>query len=75
MKRWLCVQTNPTREEIRNHLERQCVSCVLLEAEHDRSVGDDANPWLRYKRAGICLVANPAWLDSQRELIIEAGLL
>jgi hypothetical protein len=75
MKRWLRDQANPHREEIRNHFERQCIGCVLLESEHDRSVGNDENPWFRYKHAGIYLALNPAWPDTQRTLILEAGLL
>jgi hypothetical protein len=75
MKRWLGARTNPTREDFRIHLERQCVSCVLLESEHDRSEGNDANPWLRYKKAGIRLVSNPAWPDAQRAWIMEADLI
>lgn len=70
-----------TREEIRELLERQCVSCVLLESEHPRRVrGTSPNSWLRYKNAGIRLADNPTWLDSrlgsrQRAMIIEEGLV
>jgi hypothetical protein len=60
---------------IRNLLDVRCVSCVVLESEHDRLSGHDLNPWFRYKDAGIRLVENPAWLDRQRSLILEAGLL
>lgn len=75
MKRWLSGQAKPNREEIRNHFERQCVGCVILETEHDRTRGDDENPWLRYKNAGITLALNSAWPDTQHVLIGEAGLL
>jgi hypothetical protein len=76
MKLLLARKGPLTREEIRHLLERQCLSCVLLESEHDRTEGHDTNPWLRYKSAGnIRLADNPAWLDRQRELIMEAGLL
>ncbi len=64
-----------TPEGIRNLLDLQCVSCVVLESEHDRLSGHDRNPWLRYKDAGIRLVENPVWLDRQRSLILQAGLL
>jgi hypothetical protein len=75
MKRWLRDQKNLTREEIQIHFERQCIGCVVLESEHDRTGGNGENPWLRYKRAGITLALNPDWSDTQRTLIIEAGLL
>jgi hypothetical protein len=64
-----------TPEGIRNLLDLLCVSCVVLESEHDRLSGHDLNPWLRYKDAGIHLVENPAWPDRQRSLILQAGLL
>jgi hypothetical protein len=76
MKSLLASRYPLTREEIREQLERQCMSCVLLESEHDRSAGHDSNPWLRYTNAGnIRLADNPAWLNSQRKAIIQAGLL
>jgi hypothetical protein len=76
IKLLLARKNSPTREEIRELLERQCISCVLLESEHDRSAGHDPNPWLRYTNAGnIRLADNPAWPDSQRKTIIQAGLL
>jgi hypothetical protein len=76
IKLLLASKDNPTKEEIRELLERQCMSCVLLESEHDRSAGHDSNPWLRYKKVGdIRLANNPAWLESQRKAIIQAGLL
>jgi hypothetical protein len=68
IKLLLASKNSPTREEIRELLERQCMSCVLLESEHDRSAGHDPNPWLRYTNAGnIRLADNPAWPDSQRK--------
>ena len=75
MKSWLRNQGKLNRDEIRNHFERQCVGCVVLESEHDRKHGDDQNPWLRYNIAGITLAQNSAWLDAQRVLIDEVGLI
>jgi hypothetical protein len=75
MKRWLRDHVNPHRKEIQNHFERQCIGCVVLESEHPRAERNDENPWLRYKSVGINLAPNPAWSDTQRALIVEAGLL
>ncbi len=75
MKQWLQAQKELDQEGVRIHFERQCVGCVVLESEHDRTSGDHTNPWLRYKAAGITLALNPAWPDVQRVLIEEAGLL
>jgi hypothetical protein len=64
------------RDEIRIHLERLCVGCVVLESEHKKmGVSDHKNPWIRYKEAGVALAANPALPNVQRMLIEEAGLL
>jgi hypothetical protein len=75
MKRWLRDQVNPNRKEILIHFARQCIGCVVLESEHDRTGGNDENPWIRYKGAGITLAPNPALSDIQRASIVEAGLL
>jgi hypothetical protein len=75
MKLLLGGKAGETPEGIRSLLDLHCVSCVVLESEHDRLSGHDHNPWLRYKDAGIRLVENPTWLDCQRSLILQAGLL
>ena len=76
VKLLLASKQSITQEEIRKLLNRQCMSCVLLESEHDKTAGHDPNPWSRYKMAGkIRLANNPAWLDTLREMIIQARLL
>ena len=75
MKEWLQAQKELDQDGVRIHFERQCVGCVVLESEHERTSGDHTNPWLRYKKAGITLALNPAWPDVQRTLIEEAALL
>ena len=65
----------PDREEIRELFDRQCVGCVVLESEHDRLNGHDANPWMRYADAKIMLADNPQWPKLQRNMIIEARIL
>jgi hypothetical protein len=64
-----------TPKSVRQLFDSHCVSCVILESEHDRLSGQDHNPWLRYKNARIRLVDNPAWSERQRNLILQAGLL
>jgi hypothetical protein len=76
VKLLLVSKNSPTMKEIRELLERYCMSCVLLESEHDRSAGHESNPWLRYKNAGkIRLADNPTWHAGQRKTIIQTGLL
>jgi hypothetical protein len=77
MKQLLYWNTKRTIEEIRGLFDRYCVGCVVLESEHDQlsGDGDDTNHWIRYAKAGIKLAHNPAWPDSQRKMIVEAGLL
>ena len=77
MTLWLDMRREKLdRDEIRSHLERLCVGCVVLESEHKKMGGSDhTNPWLRYKEAGIALAANPAWPNVQKRLIEEAGLV
>jgi hypothetical protein len=75
VKLLLSGKDGETPEGIRNLLDLLCVSCVVLESEHDRLSGHERNPWLRYKNAGIRLVENPAWPDRQRSLILQAGIL
>jgi hypothetical protein len=78
MVQWLEDRKQLDRDEIRTHLEQICIGCVVLESEHrcvSRTPGNDENPWLRYKSAGIKLAPNAAWPDAQRALIDQAGLL
>jgi hypothetical protein len=77
MKRRLYSYAERSIEEIRGLFDRYCVGCVVLESEHNQlSVeGDDTNHWVRYAEAGIKLAPNPAWPDSQRRMIVAAGLL
>lgn len=72
MKTLLRSKDQPSLNDIRDLFDRQCQSCVVLESEHDRLRGDDANPWVRYASAGIVLADNPSWPHSQRQAIVEA---
>jgi hypothetical protein len=75
MKLWLEEQGKPDRESIRGHFSRQCVSCVILESEHNFGPADHENPWRRYAESGIKLSPNKDWSKDQRNLIEQAGLL
>jgi hypothetical protein len=65
-----------SRNEIRELFDRLCVSCVVLESEHDQLRGGDVkgdlNPWERYARANIVLAENPRWQPVQRNEIADA---
>jgi hypothetical protein len=75
MKQLLYGNTTRTVEEIRELFDRHCVGCVVLDSEHDRFSGDETNPWIRYAKARNKLADNPAWSHTQRQMIVEAGLL
>jgi hypothetical protein len=75
LKILLSGKDESTPESVRRLFDSHCVSCVVLESEHDQLSGGDQSLWLRYKKAGIRLVDNPAWPDRQRGLILQADIL
>ena len=69
------IRFKRTLEDIRELFDNHCVGCVVLECKRDRFCGDETNLWIRYAKARIQLVDNPARSYKQRQLIRETGLL
>jgi hypothetical protein len=72
LKKFLRANDQLSLNDIRELFDRQCVSCIVLESEHDRLRGDDLNPWVRYAKAEIMLADNPTWAETQRKAIADA---